>query len=173
LPSITKLTRDQLNEKALKLGIADAVQMPNRKAVIEAIKARKSRPQGSRLVSVFANGRRALVEMHVDRAREEFGDQPLAEAGGSIVVEATQRQLAEIRERKPDVADSALAAAALQMAYELDHPFNSATSKSMCAKALHQAMDRLLELAPPGKATKGKLDELKERRRKTAGRAAA
>lgn len=42
----------------------------------------------------------------------------------------------------------ALVASALALARELDVR-NSATSKSMCARALREAMDRLRELAPP------------------------
>jgi hypothetical protein len=172
MPSLKKLTRDQLNDKAKRLGIADAVGMSNRAAVIEAIEAAKTvaRPD-ARVVSVFANGQRVMIEMHVDRATAEFGD--LAGAGGSEVVDAIKGELAEIRKRNAEVADSALAAAAVRMAFELDHPYNSATAKANCMSELHKAMDRLLELAPREEQAKGRLDELKARRKKAARRAAA
>lgn len=176
MPSLKKLPRDQLNDKAKKLGIAGAVQMKNRGAVIEAIEAAKAEEQErptARVLSVFANGRFALVEMHVDRIAEVFGDMPLADAGGSEAIDATRRQLDEIRRRKPDVANSALAAGALRMAYELDHPFNSATAKSYCAKELRQTMDRLEELAPPSEKSGGRLDELRRKKEEKAGRGAA
>lgn len=165
MPTLKKLSRDKLNDKALKLGIADAKQLQNRAAVIKAIEEAKTDRPEARVISVFANGLRVLVEMHADRAREEFGGLSLAKAGRSDVVDATEKQLADIRERDPKVGDSALAAAALRMAYELDHPYNSATAKANCVNELHKAMDRLLELAPTGEGKKGKVDELKARRR--------
>jgi hypothetical protein len=70
------------------------------------------------------------------------------------------------------VADSALAATARALARELDDPGNSATSKSMCARALAETLDRLLALAPPKKEA-DKLDELNARRAKRRGAAAA
>jgi len=48
---------------------------------------------------------------------------------------------------KPET--SALAAAALELARQLDNPRTSATAKSMCAGRLQEALDRLLELNPP------------------------
>lgn len=65
----------------------------------------------------------------------------------------------------------AIVASALALARELDDT-NSATSKSMCARALHEAMDRLLELAPPAKAA-DKLDDLTARRAKRQSRVKA
>lgn len=82
------------------------------------------------------------------------------------VVEATKRDLAELG----DLADSALAASALALARELDDDSNSATSKSMCARALKETLDRLRELAPPKREADG-VDELKaeRERRRAAG----
>ena len=58
---------------------------------------------------------------------------------------------------------SALAETALVLAGELDSKGNSATSKSMCARALREVMDRVRELCPP--VEKGDLvDELGSRR---------
>jgi hypothetical protein len=91
------------------------------------------------------------------------------------VVDAVARELAALRERAPDLADSAIAASAAALARELDDPENSATSKSMCAKALADAMTKLREWAPPIEKKDG-LDELRTRRtarRRAAGGAAS
>lgn len=65
------------------------------------------------------------------------------------VFEAVLRDLDAIRARDEDLADSALAATALALASEIDNEDNSATSKSMCAKALAEIMRELRDLAPP------------------------
>lgn len=57
---------------------------------------------------------------------------------------------------------AAIVASAFALARELDDK-NSATSKSMCARALREAMDRLRELAPQTPQTDA-LDELANRR---------
>jgi hypothetical protein len=88
-----------------------------------------------------------------------------AGAAGGSVVEAVQADLADLAKRDPDLARSSRAASALVLARELDSPRNSATSKSMCSKALSEAMDRLLELAPP-EEEKGRLDEISAEREK-------
>jgi pyruvate/2-oxoglutarate dehydrogenase complex dihydrolipoamide acyltransferase (E2) component len=75
------------------------------------------------------------------------------------VVAAVKRDLADMGA----VGRSALAASALALARELDNPENSATSKSMCAKALIETMDRLRAQAPPKKEN-DRLDELAARR---------
>lgn len=62
-----------------------------------------------------------------------------------------------------ELANSALAASALALAREMDSP-NSATSKSMCAKALLETMDRLRSLAPVEEEADD-LDELSRARR--------
>ena len=79
------------------------------------------------------------------------------------VVEALERDLEGIRRRAPDVADSTLAAAALSLARELDDATNSATSKSMCAKALNETLATMHKLMPE-KHEADKLDELSSRR---------
>jgi hypothetical protein len=61
------------------------------------------------------------------------------------VYDATERELQKLPQ---ELQDSAIAASALALARELDSP-NSATSKSMCARAHLEIMDRLRELAPP------------------------
>lgn len=62
-------------------------------------------------------------------------------------VEAAVR--AELESMAVDPARDARAATALEMARQLDDPDNSATSKSMCAGRIQEALDRLLELHPP------------------------
>jgi hypothetical protein len=59
--------------------------------------------------------------------------------------------------------DSALAATALALAAEIDDPDNSATSKSMCAKALNETMAALHALAPAKREPDG-IDEVTSRR---------
>jgi hypothetical protein len=88
------------------------------------------------------------------------------------VSEAIERDLEELRSRDPQLADSALAASARVLAQELDKDRNSATSKSMCARALQDTLEQLRELAPPAEV-KDKLDELESRRTARRGRTAA
>jgi hypothetical protein len=89
------------------------------------------------------------------------------------VYDATKRDLAEIRKRDEGLADSALAASALALAAELDDATNSATSKSMCARALYDALDRLRELTPPDTERDG-VDEVRQQReRRLADRGSA
>lgn len=88
------------------------------------------------------------------------------------VSEAIERDIEELRTRDPKLADSALAASARVLAQELDKDRNSATSKSMCARALQDTLEQLRELAPPTEV-KDKLDDLESRRAARRGRAAA
>lgn len=85
---------------------------------------------------------------------------------------AVEAELKALRKRAPDLADSAVAASALVLADELDDTGNSATSKSMCAKALREAMDRLHELAPE-KQEATKLVQINARRDARRGRSAS
>ncbi len=62
------------------------------------------------------------------------------------VVDATLRDIAEIRRRAPDLADSALAAGALVLAAGLDDD-NSLTSKAQAMKVFADAMSQLQALA--------------------------
>lgn len=78
------------------------------------------------------------------------------------VTKAVKRDLAEIRRSDKKLAESGLAASALALARELDNDDNSATSKSMCARALREALDRLRELAPAPK-TNDAIDNLSGR----------
>ena len=78
------------------------------------------------------------------------------------VVSAVQRDLDALG---GDLAESALAATALALAAEIDDAGNSATSKSMCARALTETLERLRVLAADVKPEKvSKLDELRARR---------
>ena len=87
------------------------------------------------------------------------------------VVAAVERDLTAFRRRSPEIADSALAAAALVLAERMDNPRNSATSVSMCARALKETMDRLRELLPPVQEA-DRLDDLASRRQKRLKKAA-
>ena len=68
-----------------------------------------------------------------------------------------------------DLGGSGLAAVAVAMAQEIDAD-NSATSKSMCAKALQDILSQLRVLAP-ARAERDRIDDLadkRNRRRATA-----
>lgn len=88
------------------------------------------------------------------------------------VVEAVREELGALDRSKAGAAGSAMAAAALVLAAELDDPTNSATSKSMCSKELRELMGRLHELAPSEPAKDG-VDELRARRERRVGGAGA
>lgn len=78
---------------------------------------------------------------------------------------AVKRDIAAIAKLDKSLAQSGIAAAALALARELDVPKNSATSKSMCARALAEQLDRLRALAPPATEADG-IDDLLTARRK-------
>ena len=86
-----------------------------------------------------------------DAASISQSDQPSRTGGPPdlTVTSAVARDLAQMAARDPLLARSSLAMAALALAREMDDPDNSATSKSMCARALLDTMDRLAELCPP------------------------
>lgn len=86
------------------------------------------------------------------------------------VVKAVEDDLARLGKRDAKLAKSAHAATALALARDLDDTENSATSHSLCARALNETMTLLFELAPEERRG-GKIDELKSRR--AARRAAA
>ena len=172
MPTLKKLTRDQLNDKADSLGVENAVRLKNRAAVIKAIEAKQEEfegvspdlfKRGARVITV-SHGR-TVIETSTALASYLFR-KPLHESARTNAIEAVEADLDEIRSRDARIADSAIAASALRMAHELEDPYNSATAKSMCAKQLQQAMDRLLELSPPGQEEKGRLYELKTNRAK-------
>lgn len=81
----------------------------------------------------------------------------------STVVAAVRRELRELDKRVSGLSKLTLAASALALAREIDDPSNSATSKSMCARALNETMDRLRQLAP-AEEDETPLDDLQKRR---------
>lgn len=86
--------------------------------------------------------------------------------GRPSVVAETEAEL-EVLKTRGDV-NRALAATALVMAHELDNPKPSLAMKAIAAKELREAMDRLLELAPPKRREDG-IDQIaKQRARRRA-----
>lgn len=69
----------------------------------------------------------------------------------------------DLKKLPAELAGGALAASALALAREIDHAGNSATSKSMCARALTETLEKLRALAPAEKEA-DKLDDLARRR---------
>lgn len=98
-------------------------------------------------------------EAVVKKARASVRKRP---TGLLTVVDAVVRDLDEIAQTDAKLAGSALAASALALAREMDSP-NSATSKSMCARALLETLDRLRDLAPT-EHEEDAIDELRSRR---------
>lgn len=98
--------------------------------------------------------------------RGEANDEQLDSVAASVA-----RDLAEIALREPRLASGALAASARALAREMDSSHNSATSKSMCAKALLDTLDRIRELVPADEEG-DEVDELAERRRERLAGAA-
>lgn len=84
------------------------------------------------------------------------------------VLEAVERDLKRV---PADLAESALAETAKSLARELDAD-NSATSKSMCARALAEVLEQLRELTPP-KEEGDRTDDLRARREKRRARSTA
>ena len=89
------------------------------------------------------------------------------------VLEAVRRDLEQVAVSDRTLAESALAATALELARQLDAPTGcnhtdgvagvSPTAKSMCAGQLRDTLDRLRELMPKA-AEKDGLDDLSKRR---------
>lgn len=85
-------------------------------------------------------------------------------ARAKTVVSAVEHELAALRKADPALAEGALALTARKMAEQLDADGGvSATAKSMCAKVLIEAMERLRQLAPVVEEADS-LDELASRR---------
>lgn len=117
------------------------------------------------VVSVFKIGagdsavERALVEMPAELAFQiarADRDNPLV----AVVLRGVYRDLSKIAVLAPELAESALAGTAIRMASELENPYNSATSKSMCARALIETMEQIRSLAPDGEEEGDELDAL-------------
>lgn len=127
---------------------------------------------GARVVSVFgAFNSRVLIEMPAEAAQEMFPE-PFAMSAQTSVIEAAERSVDAIRSRDGDLGESALAASAVALAREIENPYNSATSKSMCAREMRDTLDRLLQLAPEKVEADG-LDDLAAAREKRRSRGAA
>jgi hypothetical protein len=128
-------------------------------------KPRAKKPAGkATVVSVFGPfGSRVLVEMDVEQAGKVFAEIGDPMAPPTHVIDAVRGELDEIEKRKRGLGSSQLAATATALAYELENPYNSATSKSMCARALNETMGMLRELAP-AKPEDDRIDHLERKR---------
>lgn len=170
------MNRSELNAKAARAGVADPGRY-KKKADLEVAIAAAAKPPteladgtSAFVVSVFKN--RALVEVPRTTAEELFGE-ALGDHGRVQTIDAVERDIAEIAKRDPELAKSGLAAAALRMAYELENPWNSATSKAQCAKSMRELIEVLLERAPEA-PTKDGVDALSaDRESRLKGGAAA
>lgn len=121
-----------------------------------------------RLVSVFGPfGSRALVEMQADEAAAMVRMDEAPDSAHTI--DAALRELEWIRARDERLADSAQAAVVVAMAYELENPYNSATAKANCARAMTEALEKLHAQVPSEEED----DELDSIRRERAARRAA
>lgn len=87
------------------------------------------------------------------------------------VAAAVQAEVEALSRRAPEVSGSSLAAIAISLADELDNAGNSATSKSMCARALLETLTAL-RATVPAEETSDQLDELARRRDERLRRAA-
>jgi hypothetical protein len=176
--ALKSLSRAQLDDKAVELGIESPGNLGTKALVVLAIEEAEGGAvspdlfkSGARVVSVFGPfNSRAIIEVSADLAQHLFRE-PLPEAGRTGVIDAVAHDVKEIRERDEGLAESAHAATAVRLAYELEHPFNSATSKAACAKTLNETMDRLRELAPE-QPKKDRVDEIGAKRAKRRGKAA-
>lgn len=120
---------------------------------------------GGRVLSVFGPfGSSTMIMLPTEIAQQMFPD-GLATSGRTEVIDAAERDIDAIRTTDPALAGSALAAAAVALAYEIANPYNSATSKSMCVRELREVTDRLRELAPP-KREADEVDEIAKQRAK-------
>lgn len=92
-------------------------------------------------------------------------------AAPACLVDAVLGELRVMAAVVPGMEDSALAWVALAMAREVDDLGNSATSKSMCAARLMDALAGLVALVPE-ESEGDVLDELVARRAERLGRGA-
>lgn len=139
------------------------VTVPQRPRSATSSFGSRSERTGGEMRALRVFGERAVVEMSVDEACAMLGVDDLADAKPAAVIEAVERDIERIRRRDPELADSALAASAVAMAYEIALPFNSATSKSMCQARLAETLGTLRELMPP-EQKRDKIDEIAARR---------
>jgi len=121
-----------------------------------------------RLVSVFGPwGARVLIEMSRSAAESLF-ELGLPDSPSNLIA-AVERDLAELDRRLPGLGDSSGAATALALAYEIEHPYNSATSKSMCARTLNETMTLLRASVPVEEPADDALDLLTAEVRRARG----
>ncbi len=126
---------------------------------------------GARVVSVFgAFDSRVLIEMPAKYAESLFPE-PFHQSGLSNVVDGAEREIKAIRDRDKPLAEFALAASAVALAREIENPYNSATSKSMCAREMRDTLDRLRELVPPERQEDA-IDRLARKRTRRRSRSA-
>lgn len=124
--------------------------------------------RGANVLGVFgAFNSHCVVVMPTDVASEVFGN--LRDAGRRNVVAAVERDIEAMRGRTPEVAESTLAASALELAWLLSNPFNSATSKAQAAKVLLETMEKLRELAGDAPSAGDALDMLAAARERRLG----
>lgn len=108
---------------------------------------------GARVISIFGIfGSRTLIELPTSVAEQLFPE-PLILSGRTDVITGAERDVAAIKRRDKALGESGLARAAVALAYEIAHPYNSATSKSMCTRELRETINRLRELAPEEEGT--------------------
>src|ERR1017187_1307213 len=112
------------------------------------------------MTSTGRSTRARSTQSAIEAPRDGEPEKSVGSPESGEATRAVERDLARIPE---ELADSALAAACLAMARELDSPINSATSKSMCAKALLDILNRLHELIPADEE-RDDLDDLATRR---------
>lgn len=88
-----------------------------------------------------------------------------------MVIAAVRRDIDGLVARDPSIEGAALAAVALVLAAELDKTDISATAKSMCAKSLMDALERLREMVP-ARVLDDAVDDLTARRDERIAKAA-
>lgn len=117
--------------------------------------------KGARVVSVGgAFNSRTLVEMPTELAGELFDGLPTS--CPDEVVGAVRGDLAKMPD---EIAASGMAMVALALARELQDPFNSATSKALCAARVTEILGELQRLAPPKQEADG-IDRIAAQRKK-------
>lgn len=118
---------------------------------------------GARVVSVFgAFNNRVLIEMDAERAMD-LAPEGLGAYRPARVINAIETEIESWRRIAPKVADSTYAATAIALAYEVEDPYNSATSKAYCAKELRETMTLLRSILPAEQRKDG-IDDLESRR---------
>lgn len=147
-----------------------AARKPARKAAPPAKATKKpSAARARKPAAAKAPARKPTAKTKTPPAKPAAAAPPARGA----VLRGVEADLREIKKLKPELATGGLAMAAKALAREIDKTGNSATSKSMCARALTETLDRLRELAPPKKES-DRVDELtaaREARRAAAGSA--